>query len=436
MQKGKKKQEENIDDIDPIDVDSPNVDFSVFKNEEEDMAEPPAPVAAPPPPAPKRQNKKKKKDDNFDEESEYSALLQIASENKKREAEANAAKSDSNEFDMRSLNFISELKTIIGATTFDACLKLPKSASDIRFISKLKKWPNRIPQFYHLEPQNNDFLVQLTEYGEQQTSVYTALSRINDAQGLLQLALSSPFSPPLLPIVCQTKLFDRDFEYATEIALRGLYILQQSLPQTFVPGKSKLLPSNGRDQFLDLIAFIARFAFRRSCFKSSLSLWKFGLMITDDDPRNFLLLSAIPALYAGDQKFIQDMLDSDIKWRGIPIRFIPDYGIVNALLKLPNDITALANEMAKWPFFFEDVGMTTEFVPTQFLSTLGSAMRRRIAKFLENPELESVLETAATIAIDLDMKNKIEVELQHWNNVQTDDVEAADFVEEFVMPTG
>ena len=328
------------------------------------------------------------------------------------------------------------MKTIIGPTSFDACLKLPKSASNIRFIAKLRRWPNSIPQYFKLTKVGDDFTVEFTEYSQQQTEVYTALSRINDATGLLQLALTEKFSPLLLPIVCQTKLFDRDFEYATEIALRVLYIIQQSLPQAFVPMKSKLLPSEARMQFLDLIGFVARFAFRRCCFKSSSALWKFGLSLTEDDPSNILLLAAIPALYAKDEDYIDEVIKSDMKWRTIPIKYIPDWMFAKALLQLPNDIIPLANEMAKYPFFFEDIGLSSNAEVPSLLSTLGTAFRKRISKYLENPDLDSALETAATLAMDMDKSQEQKTILDYWSNVDSTVIELSELVEEYVMPTG
>lgn len=430
LEKGRKRPEEDLEDVPIVEVESPANNFELLRDEGGDAAAEKAesaPAVAAPSGARKRQRKAQ-----VDEESEYQLLLEMAQRNKAKAKEAE----ESAGFRMQSLNFVEELRTIIGPTSFDACLKLPKSASSIRFIAKIRRWPSSVPQFYRLARVGDDYTVEFTEYGKQQTEVYTALSRINDAEGLLQLALTEKFSPPLLPVVCQTKLFDRDFEYATEIALRGLFIVQQSLPQTFVPMKSKLLESEARMQFLELIGFVARFAFRRCCFKSSIALWKFGLSLTTDDPSNILLLAPVAALYANDREFIKENIDSDLKWRTIPIRYIPDWTFVDALFQLPDDIVPLANEMAKYPFFFEDIGLFSEVEVPPLLSTLGTAFRKRISKFLEGPDLDSALETAATIAMDMDKTQEQKIIIDYWSNVDSTGIELSELVEEYVMPTG
>ncbi|OHT17142.1 hypothetical protein TRFO_12671 [Tritrichomonas foetus] len=429
----KPKKQENLDDIDPVNQTNETPDLSVLINEDSgEIPEVPQMVvtAAPPPPPPPKKNKKTKRN-SYDEELEFASLLEAS----QKVAEEKAA--HENKFSMQKLNLVRELKTIIKTNHFDDCLKLPKSSASIRFMSKLKKWPNNIPQFFNfVSDSNNNYKVEYTEYGEQQSSIYRALARLNDAEGIMQLGQSAHFSPPVLPILCQSLLFQREFESATEIALRGLYILQQSLPSNFVPMKSKLLVSPARKDFLDLIAFVARFAFRRCCFETSLSLWKFGISLTDDDPANFLLLAAVPALYAEDREWVEEMINSEITWREVPIRYIPDWSITLALMKLPDDIESLSNEMSKWPFIFEDLGLTNDIEVTPFLSSLGSAFRRRITKYLEKPELDSLLETCAIVAQDIDMSEEQAMALSFWYGVSGDDVEIGDMVEEFVMPTG
>lgn len=442
----KPKKEENLDDVDPIDLpsnDSP--DFSVLLAEtsgesQESGQEPPPQIASPPPPLPpppKRKQKKEKKS-AFDEEVEFASLIDASN---KVKSEKEAAK---NSFSMQSLNIIRELKSIVGSSKYDECLKLPKSSAPIRFMNRLHKWPAVIPQYFNFvqyttnsDDNSPNYKVELTEYGKEQSSIYKALSRINDAQGILELGASAHFSPPVLPFLCQSLLFQREFESATEVVLRGLYVLQQSLPSNFVPLKSKLLPSEGRKDFLDLIAFVARFAFRRCCFETSGNLWKFGTYLTNDDPSNFLLLAAVPALYANDEKFILDILNSDRMWRDIPVKFLPDWSLVKAIIKLPDDIEDLSNEIARWSFFFTDLGLTASDIQVPpFLSSLGSAFRRRVAKYFEKPELESMLETCAIVAQDIDMSEEHAMILSFWMGVNAEDVEVGDMVEEFVMPTG
>ena len=430
LNKRKPRVEESIEDIEPVDIQTRTEDFSI-------LASPPSadeyamevPIVSVPVPAPKKPAGKSK--EVYDEESEYAALQALSAQRQEERKRAEGT------FPMQSLNLVRELNAVIGSTRFDECVKIPKAASPIRFMGKLKKWGKTIPQYFKLvQAANNNYHVTFTEHGAQQSQIYTALSRINDAEGLLALGRTSHFSAPILPIVCQSMLFEREFDAATEIALRGLYLLQQSLPITFVPGKSKLLASPARREFLDLIAFLARFCYRKECFQTCLSLWKFGLTLTNDDPCDFLLVSAVPALYAGDRKFVEDMLNSDAEWRGVPVKYIPDWSIILALMKAPDELEALAQEVAKWPFIFEDLGMQCDIEVPRFLVSMGSAMRRRIAKYLERPEMESILETAVIIAQDMDMTEELAMALSFWYGVCTDHVEVGDMVEEMVMPTG
>lgn len=442
----KPKKEENLDDVDPIDLPSNDTpDLSILLSENsgdigETGQEAPPQIDSPPPPLPPppaKKKQKKEKRSSFDEEVEFASLV---SASKKAKSEKEASK---DLFSMQKLNIIRELKSIVGSSKYEECLKLPKSSASIRFIGRLHKWPASIPQYFNLIQFSTNidgspnFKVELTEYGKEQSSIYTALSRINDAQGILELGASSHFSPPVLPFLCQSLLFQREFESATEVVLRGLYVLQQSLPSNFVPLNSKLLPSPGRKDLLDLIAFVARFAFRRCCFETSNNLWKFGISLTDDDPVNFLLLAAVPALYANDAKFINEMLNSPTKkWHDIPIKYLPDWCLVDAILKLPEDIESLSNEIARWPFIFTDLGLTCDMQVPPFLSSLGSAFRRRVEKYFEKPELDSMLETCALVAQDIDMSEEHAVIMSYWIGVTGDDVEIGDMVEEFVMPTG
>lgn len=426
LEKGKKKKEENLDDVDPVDLDTTEHDFSLLATEDTGEAPPPpeVEVKAPLPVKPKQ---KKKKEEEFDQDMEYAALLSM-------QKEKEAATQEEQGFSMQNLNIIRELKSVVGKTRFNEVTKVPKSASSIRFMGKLSKWPAQIPMYFNFTKEGEDYKVNYTEYGEQQSQIFKALARINDADGIMELGRTAHFSPSVLPLLCQSLLFQREFDAATEIALRGFYILQQSLPQNFIPMKSKLLSSPGRREFLELIAFLARFSFRRSCYKTSSALWQFGIGLTEDDPCDFLLMAAIPALYAEDRKFIDEMIETK-SWKDVPLKYIPDWPLCQAILKLPDEIESLARTIAIFPFVFEDLGSTSEMVPTDLLSSLGGVFRKRVAKYMEKPELDSMFETAVIVAEDMDESDEQAVMLSFWFSVSAE-VNIGDMVEEMVLPTG
>ena len=242
--------------------------------------------------------------------------------------------------------------------------------------------------------------------------------------------------PKILPLLCQTLLFERQFEKATSIVLKGLYILQQHLPLNFIPLKSIIYPSTAREDFLELISFIARFSFRRSCFETSKNLWKFGISLTIDDPCNFLLLAAIPALYSKDKEFINEIINSNKTWRNIPINFLPDWTISYALLNLPDDCELIAHEISKWPFYFTDFGKESNVEPSNLLSSLSEAFKRRTKKLFENNDLKDFLETSIILSTEIDESEFQAIALSYWYDVITDGIEVGEFVEEFVLPTG
>jgi hypothetical protein len=277
--------------------------------------------------------------------------------------------------------------------------------------------------------------VRFTQFGSEQSSIFQAFARANDAPGLLELGRTSHFVPPIIPVACQSLLFDREFDAATEVVLRGFYVLQCSLPTGFIPLHSKLAASPARLEFLDLIAFLARFSFRRDCFQTSIALWRFGLALTDDDPGNFALLAAVPALYAGAAAFVAEVLESHREWRGVPVRYIPDWPFVSALLN-PDDVEALAKEIARWPFVFEEYGIACEMDVPPVLVSLGAAFRRRVQKYCEREEIATAIATAADLARLLDESEEQAVAMSFWFGVQSEDIEFGAFVEEAVMPTG
>jgi hypothetical protein len=424
----KKHPQEVPEDDDSSDEAAPGFDFSVLRSDSSGPATPdesppnfPIPASMPPPP-------KKRAPVVVDEETEYEELA--------RRVVAREAQTPTAAFPMSSLNLVRELKSKMGATRFDECLQLPKSAVAIRFMGRLKNWPKTFTPYFDFVKDGPNFKVNFTKFGEQQSQILQALSRLNDAPGILSLGQTAHFSPPALPVYCQQLLFDREFDSATEISLKGLYVIQQSLPATYIPLQSKLVPSPGRLEYLELVAFVARFAFRRSCFDTSLALWKFGIGLTIDDPIGYILLAAVPALYAGDVAYVEAMLSSDITWRDIPVQYIPDWPLVHALMVATDDVSELAKVAARWPFIFESEGMTCDMDVPASLSSVGSAVRRRIAKYLERPEMDGLVEAALAFVDDVKDEDEMAIAWSYWAGVELDDIEFGAFVEEFVMPTG
>ena len=466
MKKNKKRtEEEDIEDDSPLEESAPKLsNFALLKdsddeydeegaeeNEETDQKEAAAEEKKeiynpppPPPPSTSNQNKKNKKQkQEMDEDDEF-AFLAMEIEKKKQKKEQEKAEKikkqqekgeEEETFQMSSLNMARELKKILGTSAFDSFMKLPKNSSANRFIAKQKYYPTPFPQFFQFKSLgDNEFAVDFTELGSSQLSIFSALQRINDIQGIVELGPQMPMCPLIIPVICQQRLFNRDFDGATDVAMRALYVIQQSLPNEFVPMKSKLLPSPALSQFLQLIAFAARFAFRRCCFETATALWKFGISLTDDDPENFLLLAAVPALYAKDEKFIDKMLASDAQWRGIPIKYIPDWSLVKAMFSLPDDVMPLANEIAKWSFAFVEDGAECNLDVPPFLSSIGEAFKRRTKKFFEGKD--EMLQTAAMLSTEIDMTDEQAIAITYWSEVDTTGVDVADFVEEMVLPTG
>jgi hypothetical protein len=429
LRKKHPKPEEPIDEDGPVDAPTPATDLSILLSSDESPLSPP-PQRLPPIEAPKPKPKAKPQKPDPDDDAEYLQLLALS-----RQREPPTPPKPGG-FSMQSLNLVRELKSSVGQTRFDECLRLPKSASSLRFMARLKKWPKAIPQYFDFSRTDpTSFRVNFTAFGTEQSSIFKAFARVNDADGLLELGRTSHFVPPILPIACQTLLFQREFDSATEVALRGLFVLQQSLPSDFVPAQTRLLPSPARRDFLDLVAFLARFAFRRECLQTSCALWRFGLSLTDDDPGNFTLLAAVPALYAGDRAFIEETIAAGREWRGVPVAAIPDWPIARALLD-PDDIEGLAKQIARWPFVFEEFGIECDMEWPQVLIAIGAALKRRITNYVERDDVAEAVAEAADLAKLLDETEQQAVAVSFWLCVSGDDIEFGDFVEEAVMPTG
>jgi hypothetical protein len=432
LSKRNKRPEQTVEEIDDFDLPTTTQDFSILASPPLVDEPPPVPATESPPLPPPSQ--RKVKSEPLDEEQELADLLRMGKERRTAAAQQIASVG---EIDIQSFNMIRELKSRIGSTKFDECL--PKN-SKVRFISRLKKWPKYIQNYFQFNEIRKDvFRITLTEFGASHDSIFRAFARENDAESLLTLGQTSHFCPPILPIMCQACLFDREFDSATEIVLRGLYIIQMSLPTNFIPFRSKIIASPGRLEFLRLIQFLCRFAFRRDCFQTCLNLHKFGLSLTSDDPCNFLLTAAVPALYVGDIQFVEKMMEGDRCWRKIPVKFIPDWPIVLALLRYAGttEFESLAREASRWPFIFEREGMMDDGVEwPEILKSLGLAFRKRIEKWISRPEFEGVMATAAVIGQDMYDDEAICVAMSFWFGVEVGDVDIGDLVEESALPAG
>lgn len=438
MNKNKKVQPEQIEEEDEIDeVNEKKFDFDLLAEEdEEDIAPPPpapVPKVAPKPPPSTKKGKQKGKKEEIDEDAEFEALaLEMA---KKKSEPKPQNKPEQKTFPINNLNFARELKTILKTNAYDEYLKIPKASAANRFIGKKKTWPSPFPQFFKFNPlDDNTYLIDYTEEAKEQVSVFNAFKRMDDVQSILDMGRQFPMSPLTIPVLCGQLLFNREFDRATEVCLRGFYVLQQALPPNFDPMKSKIVESPAYEEFLNLIKFLAQFAFRRCCFETATALWRFGIYITCDDAKDFLLLAAVPALYANDKEFINEMLDGTHKWRGVPVEYIPDWTICRALFSIQDDILPLSKEVARWPFIFKDIGANGEMEPPQFLESLGTAFRRRAKKFLEGKD--EILQTAALLATDMDESDSQAVALSYWYDAPVDDIFVGGFDEEMVLPTG
>ncbi|EAY21519.1 hypothetical protein TVAG_199580 [Trichomonas vaginalis G3] len=438
MNKNKKPQQEVEVDDTPIENDNDDaIDFSLLADEEEDAVAPPPPApvpkAAPVPPPANKKGKSKGKKAEIDEDAEFEALA-LEMEKKKSEAKSQAQPQEKG-FPINSLNFAKELKTILKTNSYDEYLKIPKAAASNRFIGKKKSWPSPFPQFFKMNQLDEyTFTIDYTDDAQQQVSVFNAFKRMDDAQSIFEMGLQFPFSPLTIPVMCGQQLFNREFDRATETCLRGFYVLQQSLPPNFDPLKSKIVQLQAYDEFLNLIRFLAQFTFRRCCFETSTTLWKFGIYITNGQAKDFMLLAPVSALYAKDLDFINEILNGNNDWRGVPANYIPDWSLCQALLALPDDILPLSKEFARWPYIFKDIAVIGDMEPTPFMESLGTIFRRRVKKYLEGKD--EILQTAAMLAQDMDETDSQSLALSYWCDVQVDDIFLGGFDEEMVLPTG
>lgn len=340
-------------------------------------------------------------------------------------------------FNMSDMNIGKELKEKLGINAFDDyILGSSNGKKTWKFIQKKRSFPTPFPNFFkRIDQTANKFKIDYSDEGMQQNDMFSVFQALNEAQNIMDMSVSFPFCPLTIPIHCQSLFFEGKFDAATDAALKGLYVIQQTLPPYYVPLVTKIDPSPAREEFLKLIAFLARFSFRRGCFTSSLALWKFGLSLTEDDPCNFILYMAVPALYKSDADLLKSILNSDREWRGIPIRYIPDWSICYKMLTYGEDVTELAVEFARWPFVFESDGLAHEFDIPPVLDSVGKALRKRIDPFVKRSNFSETFETAIAIASSMPPDPDEMSELVSlWYSVDMEEIDISQYVEEMYLP--
>ncbi|OHT08374.1 hypothetical protein TRFO_23218 [Tritrichomonas foetus] len=408
--------EEEIEESPENEIDNNNI----IEEKAPSIPEPiPTPtVAAPPPPPPKKQKKQKSEDE--DEDAFFSALAAKQSQQPKRQPQIQAAHKK------LQLNIARELIDRYYETSFDDATKLPKNASNIKFISKRKNWPGFSPPTFSMkETQKQKFSLALSDYGQRSKAEFSLLQKQMNIDAMVYQLHSNPYNYSLLMGLARYHLFKNEFNEATDFVLRLTLILQQTLPNKFVYGVTKLIDSI---DFYDIVAFIARFAFRRGCNDTSTELWKFAISVCEDnDPNCFFLCAAVPALFSNDLEFIQSVIKSERTFRGIPISFIPDWQICEALLLLDENLNKVVN---LWPDVFSEDEISDDKMPSQ-LQRIVIALRRRIKPFLDKEEVQFAIDEAKNKKVDVEAEKKQIYD--KWSKF-TDDIDVSLIVEEDALP--
>jgi len=400
------------------------IDFSCLIDEEEGfVAVAPEIIAKPPPP--KRNSKKdKKKKNEIDEDEEFLALM-------KEQPQKNGSKAKTviirNE--KPKLNIAQELMDKYCEMAFEDSTQMGKNPSPNKFIAKRKNWPNTVPASFKVTEENSEhFNIKLTEYAVSMMKLMEQLEESKNIPMMLTVIHQEPFAFPIVTAVARVSLYQREFSEATDFALRLTYLIQQSLPAKFVFGKSKFVHSEGSKAMQSIISFLATFAFRRGCYETSTSLWKFGIESFDEDPLEMTFCAAIPALYSGDSRFIARMLESDRKVNGIPIRMIPDYSICDALFDIQNE-DKLSRIISLWPIAF---GNDENDVPVQ-LATLQAIFKKRATPFLEKEPYASAIRKAKLN--HMNVTEEYDPIYNEWSSY-TRDINVCMVYEEASLPVG
>jgi hypothetical protein len=388
-------------------------------SDEDPPAPPPGPIPSPVvPPRPAKKGPKQV----IDEEAEYLELMKAS----------HSAKPEPKIAPQRKLqfNFGKELMERYGDNSCLDCTVLPRNAAPSKFIVRRKGWPV-IAQFSFktIEVGGDSFRVELTEYGQQSAAQFQRLQEARDATAMWDVLMREPFNVMLLMAIGRLKLFTKEFIEATDFALRLTFLLQQAIPGNFVAGLSRF---SAPKEFFEMIAFIARFAFRRGCFVTSNELWKFAaLNCGAADPAGVLLSAAVPALFAEDLEFISAMIASEATFRGIPLRCIPDWTVCEALLS--GDAEKLAAELTKWPYVFGLGPEPGEECPPALLS-VQLALRRRILPILDKDHAKKLVRVAQPKIEEMDELELTRDPYDAWVRFPPEDSLFGMLVEEDALP--
>ena len=235
---------------------------------DDEPAEPIAPAAPPPPPPPAATNSKKK--NTKEEDDEEMAYLELMNEQKNK-TKANQSKQIIPKNTRPYFNVAKELIDKYNDVTFEDCTKLPKNANNTKFMTRRKDWPVSIlSSFKYRELVGDNFELSLTEYGSETKRKFGPIKTDPEQVPMLyQMLKYERFSIQLLEIGLQIAMYSREFADATEYALRLSWIVQQSIPNNFIFGKSIFVGDVADLQHI--CALVATFSFRRGCYITSAS---------------------------------------------------------------------------------------------------------------------------------------------------------------------
>ncbi|EAY11282.1 hypothetical protein TVAG_061860 [Trichomonas vaginalis G3] len=348
--------------------------------EKKEIYIPPAPViqnTPPPPPSKPKQDEPKEKDID----AEFMELMQ---QQKKRETH-NAPKREIN--DRLKFNVAQELIDRYDEQAFADAAKIPKSAPYNKFINRRREWPSVVSSSYRVRELPGDkFEVTFTEYGLSCKKQFAKLEELRVQGSIIQDALQilpiEPFCPQLLYPACNVALFQREFNVATDLALRLTWILQQTLPTNFKPTKT-IFVGEAAGAFQNLAAYIATFCFRRGCYNTSAALWKFCMENFMDDQCAAGIAAAVPNLFAGDINFIERVYKSNRKVFNVPIQLIPDWSVCLSLLEKSDD--RLKENLSIWRHC-----LLGEDLPENTPDKLGSVemlLKKRLDPYLKRDEV-------------------------------------------------
>lgn len=461
------------------DASPPGSKFAGLMSDSDDEEEAPAIVqpviSAPPPPPPssKKNLKKNSKNKGDTEEDELAFLEQLAAQKQKSKELISPSAPKKLE-----LNIAKELNERFYETSFDDSFKLPKNSSNIKFITKRKNWPNLIPLSFTFKEINTSkknknknknlgnaglnsnpsshqlYTISLSDYGKTCKQNFAILQRNLNIDIMLYKLQSDPFDFMLLMGIARYHLFRKEFQEATDLVLRLTFIVQQTIPNKFIFNSTKF---QSNTDFYDVVAFIARFAFRRGCNYTSTEIWKFAISVVEkDDPNCFYLCAAVPALFSSDLEFIESVLskstiqtessesgkeDYIISFRGIPISFIPDWTVCQALLYLTekNDNSKMARVCAIWPDIFtemkedETVEITIDNEMPPQLQRVCIALKRRLKPIIMKDNVQDTIHQLEDQIKAEDVKAEKERIFEKWSNLEGD-IDVSMIVEEDALP--